>query len=48
VIVIEWAERMGRYPLPPGAWRISISGDGDAPRKISIAPYHAGDSRDAT
>ena len=39
VIVIEWAERMGRYPLPPGAWRISISGDGDAPRKISIAPY---------
>jgi tRNA threonylcarbamoyladenosine biosynthesis protein TsaE len=42
VIVIEWAERMGRYPLPPGAWRISIAGDGDAPRKISIAPYAAG------
>jgi tRNA threonylcarbamoyladenosine biosynthesis protein TsaE len=41
VIVIEWAERMGRYPLPPGAWRISISGDGDAPRKISIAKYDA-------
>lgn len=39
VIVVEWAERMGRYPLPPGAWRISISGDGDAPRKISIEPY---------
>lgn len=37
VIVIEWAERMGRYPLPSGAWRISISGDGEAPRKISIA-----------
>ena len=36
VIVIEWAERMGRYPLPAGAWRISISGDGDAPRTISI------------
>jgi tRNA threonylcarbamoyladenosine biosynthesis protein TsaE len=36
VMVIEWAERMGRYPLPPGAWRISISGDGDAPRTISI------------
>ncbi len=36
VIVIEWAERMGRYPLPPGAWRISIGGDGDAPRTISI------------
>ena len=47
VIVIEWAERMGRYPLPPGAWGISISGDGDAPRKISIVPYHARAAHDA-
>ena len=37
VVIIEWAERMGRYPLPPNAWRISISGDGDEPRKISIS-----------
>ncbi len=36
VTIIEWAERMGRYPLPPEAWSISITGDGDAPRKISI------------
>lgn len=36
VVIIEWAERMGRYPLPQNAWRISISGDGDAPRTISI------------
>jgi tRNA threonylcarbamoyladenosine biosynthesis protein TsaE len=36
VIVIEWAERMGRYPLPPTAWNISMTGDGDAPRTISI------------
>ena len=36
VVIIEWAERMGRYPLPASAWRISISGDGDAPRTISI------------
>jgi tRNA threonylcarbamoyladenosine biosynthesis protein TsaE len=36
VTVIEWAERMGRYPLPPAAWSLSITGDGDAPRKISI------------
>ena len=36
VTVIEWAERMGRYPLPPAAWSISITGDGDAPRTISI------------
>jgi tRNA threonylcarbamoyladenosine biosynthesis protein TsaE len=36
VTVIEWAERMGRYPLPPTVWTVSINGDGDAPRTISI------------
>jgi len=36
VIVIEWPERMGPYPLPPDVWRISIAGDGDATRTISI------------
>ena len=36
VIVIEWAERMGPYPLPPNVWRISISGDGDSPRRIAV------------
>ena len=36
VIVIEWAERMGAYPLPGKIVRISISGDGDAPRRITI------------
>ena len=36
VVVIEWAERLGRYPLPPSVWRISIKGDGDEPRRITI------------
>jgi tRNA threonylcarbamoyladenosine biosynthesis protein TsaE len=36
VVVIEWGERLGHYPLPPPVWRIGISGDGDEPRKISI------------
>src|SRR2546423_967529 len=36
VIVIEWAERMGNYPLPGNVWRISLEGDGDFPRTISI------------
>lgn len=36
VIVIEWAERLGLYPLPETVWRIGITGDGDDPRKISI------------
>src|SRR6266849_1689484 len=36
VVIIEWAERMGSYPLPSHAARISIAGDGDEPRKISI------------
>jgi len=38
VLVIEWAERLGRYPLPGNVWRILISGDGDDPRSISIRP----------
>jgi tRNA threonylcarbamoyladenosine biosynthesis protein TsaE len=37
VVIIEWGERLGRYPLPAGVWRVSISGDGDSPREISIA-----------
>ena len=36
VVIIEWAERLGHYPLPEGVWRISISGDGDEPRLITI------------
>jgi tRNA threonylcarbamoyladenosine biosynthesis protein TsaE len=36
VIVVEWADRLGSYPLPPGYWLISISGDGDDPRTIQV------------
>jgi len=36
VIVIEWAERMGNYPLPNNVWLIKISGDGDPPRHIRV------------
>jgi tRNA threonylcarbamoyladenosine biosynthesis protein TsaE len=36
VIVIEWAERMGRYRLPPTTWRVSIDGDGEDPRLINV------------
>jgi tRNA threonylcarbamoyladenosine biosynthesis protein TsaE len=37
VIVIEWAERMGAYRLPPDVWRVNISGAGDEPRRVTIA-----------
>ena len=37
VVVIEWAERMGRYPLPPPVWRVRIEGDGEEPRHINVA-----------
>jgi tRNA threonylcarbamoyladenosine biosynthesis protein TsaE len=37
VFLIEWAERMGRYPLPSPVWRVSITGDGDEPRAIVIS-----------
>lgn len=36
VVVIEWAERLGQYPLPANVWRITISGDGETPRCISV------------
>src|SRR5215471_8095828 len=36
VIVIEWAERLGRYTLPSTVWQVSITGDGADPRKVSI------------
>jgi tRNA threonylcarbamoyladenosine biosynthesis protein TsaE len=36
VVIIEWGERLGRYPLPAGVARIGISGDGDEPRKIAV------------
>jgi tRNA threonylcarbamoyladenosine biosynthesis protein TsaE len=37
VIVIEWAERMKSYPLPPGSLRIEIAGDGEDPRRIILS-----------
>jgi tRNA threonylcarbamoyladenosine biosynthesis protein TsaE len=37
VVVIEWGERLGNYPLPANVWHIAIAGDGDATRKITIA-----------
>ena len=36
VIVIEWAERMGNYPLPGNVWKVEITGDGSDPRRIVI------------
>src|SRR3989440_10240080 len=36
IVIIEWAERLGHYPLPEDVWRISIAGDGDEQRRISI------------
>lgn len=39
VIVIEWAERMGHYPLPSNVYRIELSGDGDSPRTLSISKH---------
>ena len=36
VLVIEWAERLGGYPLVGSVWKIVIAGDGDDPRSITI------------
>lgn len=41
VLFIEWAERLGSYPLPPAqTWRVTIDGEGDEPRRIRITPLH--------
>ena len=37
VVIIEWAERLGHYPLPTNLWQISIAGDGDEARRISVS-----------
>ena len=37
VIVIEWAERLGPYPLPAKVWTVTLAGDGDDPRQITIS-----------
>ena len=36
VIVIEWAERLQSYPLPPSVWHITLAGDGEGERTITI------------
>ena len=36
IIVIEWGERLGNYPLPPNAVNVLIKGDGDEPRTIAV------------
>lgn len=36
VLLIEWGERLGKYPLPSETKRIEITGDGDDPRTIKI------------
>lgn len=38
VVVIEWGERLGRYPLPANVLRMFFRGDGDEVRTISISP----------
>jgi tRNA threonylcarbamoyladenosine biosynthesis protein TsaE len=37
IIVIEWAERLKEYPLPSPVWYITITGDGEEPRRILIS-----------
>ena len=37
VTVIEWAERMGRYPLPSPVYNVTITGDGEEPRRIVVS-----------
>ena len=40
VVIIEWAERLGHYPLPDKVWRISIAGDGEEPRRVTVVTHN--------
>src|SRR5712691_10183172 len=44
VVIIEWAERLGHYPLPDGVLKVSIAGDGEEARQISITHFSSGGS----
>jgi tRNA threonylcarbamoyladenosine biosynthesis protein TsaE len=37
VIVIEWADRLQNYKLPAATWRITLSGVGDQPRRVTVS-----------
>jgi len=36
VVIIEWAERLGKYEFNSIVYRVHIDGDGDDPRNIDI------------
>ncbi len=36
IVIVEWAERLGRFAFDRTVYRVSISGDGDEPRQIEI------------
>ena len=37
VVIIEWADHLGRIDFPRTIIRVNISGDGDEPREIHVA-----------
>lgn len=36
VAIIEWAERLGSYVFPHDTLNVTINGDGDAPRHVTL------------
>lgn len=41
VVLIEWGERLQRYPFPDNCWHVSIHREVDETRKISLKPDQA-------
>jgi len=37
IVIVEWAEKLGDFSFPGKVFRITIEGDGDDPRNISIS-----------
>jgi tRNA threonylcarbamoyladenosine biosynthesis protein TsaE len=45
VVVIEWSEKLGNFHFPASVFRINIKGDGDEPRRITIARENSPDEK---
>ena len=45
VVIIEWAERLKKFSFPHKTFRVSIEGDGDDARKVSIRKVETDEHR---
>ena len=47
VVVVEWSERLKKFPFPEKTFRVKIVGDGEESRKISISAAKQKDEKES-